>query len=110
MFVLEVRLVLFLPGKSRMLRKERERSDEQQDGFTLAGNNRRRQRRQANLLQGESDVQAGGGLPSPFSSAIPIPIMGKMTSSNILLSVLQRCLKKKNCKVVSKSCRLGTFP
>ena len=55
-------------GISQMLREERERSDElQQEGFTLASGNRRRQRRQAKLLQGESEVQAGGSLPSPFS-------------------------------------------
>ena len=53
-------------GVSQMLREERQRSDEH-DGFTLAVGNRRRQRRQANLLQGASEVVAGGGLPTPFS-------------------------------------------
>ena len=53
-------------GLSQMLHDERQRCDEG-EGFTLAAGTRRWKRRQAKLLQGASEVQAGGGLPSPFS-------------------------------------------
>ena len=55
-----------VPGLSQMLRDQRQKSEEQ-SGFTLAAGNRRKQRRQAKLLKGASEVEAGGGLPSPFS-------------------------------------------
>ena len=55
-------------GLSQMLHDERQKSDEREgEGFTMAAGTRRWKRRQAKLLQGASEVQAGGGLPSPYS-------------------------------------------
>ena len=47
-----------------MLKEQRQHTD--QVGFEPAGS-RKQRRKQHMLLQGNSEVQAGGGLPSPFS-------------------------------------------
>ena len=56
--------VLPVPGLSQMLKEQRQ---EAESGFTeVFGRKKRRQRKQE-LVKGSSEVEAGGGLPAPFS-------------------------------------------
>ena len=53
-----------VPGLSQMLRVQRQQVEEAH--FEMAGS-RKQRRRQHKMVQGASEVQAGGGLPAPFS-------------------------------------------